>query len=112
MILSDNSHIESLLSCNNPSKLVPYYFEPLASSNDEDSDSEGNVHQQLSSESQIGNTEWCKCNNCWQMETDVESFSCAEADEIHKEMLEGKLTLFVLLMSHWTMSHSSSYIFQ
>ena len=40
------------------------------------------------------------------METDAESFWCAEADEIHEEMFEGKLTLFVLLMSHSTIPHS------
>ena len=37
-------------------------------------------------------------------------FCCAEADEIHEEMLEGKLTLFVLLMSDSTMP-LSRYIF-
>ena len=101
---SDSSDIESLLSCNDPSKLVPYSVEPLASSKDEDIDSEGNVQQQSSSNSRIGNTEWCKCNNCWQMETDAESFCCAEADEIHKgKLFEGKLTLCVLLISHSTM---------
>ena len=46
---SDSSDTESLLSYNDPSKLVPYSFEPLASLNDEDSDSEGNVQQQSSS---------------------------------------------------------------
>ena len=62
---SDSSDIESLLSCNNASKLVPHSFEPFASSNDEDSDFVGNAQQQSSSNSQIGgNTEWCKCNNC------------------------------------------------
>ena len=80
---SDSSDIETLLSCNDPSKLVPYSFEPLASSNDEDSDSEGNVLQQLFSNSRIGNTKWCKRNNCRQMETDAESSCCAEADKIH-----------------------------
>ena len=40
------------------------------------------------------------------METDAESFCCAEADEIHEEMFEGKLTLFELLMSHSKMPHS------
>ena len=40
------------------------------------------------------------------METDAESFCCAEADEIHEGMFEGKLTLFVLLTSHSTMPHS------
>ena len=65
---------------------MPDSFEPLASSNDEDSDSEGNVQLQLSSNSRIGNTEWCKCNNCWQMETDAQSFCCAEADEIYKDV--------------------------
>ena len=40
---SDSSDIESLLCWNDPSKLVLYSFEPLASSNDEDSESEGNV---------------------------------------------------------------------
>ena len=103
---SDSSDIETLLSCNDPSKLVPYSFEPLASSNDEDSDSEEKVQQQTSSNSQTGNSEWCKCNNCQQMETDAERFCCAEADEIHEEMFEGKLTLCVLLISHSTMSHS------
>ena len=103
---SDSSDIENLLSCNNPSKLVPYYFEPFASSNDEDSDSDGNAQQQPSSNSRIGNTEWCKCNNCRQMETDAERFSCAEADKIHEEMFEGKVTLFLLLMSHPIMPHS------
>ena len=38
---SDSSDTESLLSCNNPSKLVPHSFEPLASLKDEDSNSEG-----------------------------------------------------------------------
>ena len=104
---SDSSDIENLLSCNNPSKLVPCTFEPLASSNDQDSDSDGNAQQQSSSNSRIGNTEWCKRNNCRQMETDAESFCCAEADEIDEEMFEeGKLTLYVLLMSHSTMPHS------
>ena len=46
---SDSSDIESLLSYNDPSKLVPYSFESLATLNDEDSDSEGNVQQQSSS---------------------------------------------------------------
>ena len=41
--------------------------------------------------------------NCQQIETDAESFSCAEADKIHGEMFEGKLTPCVLLMSHSTM---------
>ena len=40
------------------------------------------------------------------METDAESFCCSKADEIHEEMLEGKLTQCVLLMSHSTMPHS------
>ena len=102
---SDSSGIESLISCNDPSKLVPCSFEPLASSNNEDSDFEGNVQHQSSSNSRIGNTEWCKCNNCWQMETDAKSFCCAEADEIHKKMFEGKLTLCMLLLSH-SMPHS------
>ena len=64
------------------------------------------MQQQSSSNSQIWNTEWCKYNNCRQREIDAESFYCAEADEIHEEMLEGKLTLSVLLMSHSTMPHS------
>ena len=102
---SNRSDIENLLSCNDPSKLVPYSFETLASSNDEASDSDGNAQQQSSSNNRIGNTGWCKRNNCRQMETDAESFCCAEADEIHKDMFEGKLTLYVVLMSH-SMPHS------
>ena len=103
---SDSSDIESLLSCNGPSKLVPYSFKSLASSNNEDSDSERNVQQQSSSNSRTANTEWCKCNNSQQMEIDAEIFCCAEADEIHEEMFEGKLTLCVLLILHSTMPHS------
>ena len=61
---------------NDPSKWVPHSIEPFASSKDEDSDSEENVQQQSSSNSRIGNTEWCKCNNCWQMETNAEFFLC------------------------------------
>ena len=94
---SDSGDIEFVI-CNDPPKLVPYSFEPLAYSNDESSDSEENIQQQLSSNSQIRNTECCKCNNCRQMETDAESFCCAEADEFHKEMFKGKLTLIVLLI--------------
>ena len=85
---------------------MPYSFEPLTSSNDEDSDSEEKVQQQTSSNSQTGNSEWFECNNCQQMETDAERFCCAEADEIHEEMFEGKLILCVLLISHSTMSRS------
>ena len=48
---------------------------------------------------------WCKCNNCGQMETDAESFCCAEADEFYEELFEGKLTLQVFLMSN-SMPHS------
>ena len=99
---SDSSDIESLLSWNDPSKLVLYSFEPLASSNNEDSESEGNVQQQSSSNIRIENTEWCKCNNCQHIYGDW----CAEADEIHEEMFEGKLTLCVLLIAHSTMPHS------
>ena len=43
---SNSFDIESLLSCNNPCKLVPYSFEPFASSINEDSDSERNLQQQ------------------------------------------------------------------
>ena len=32
------------------------------------------------------------------METDAESFCCAEADEIPEEMFQSKSTLFVILM--------------
>ena len=103
---SDSSDIQSLLSCNDPSKLVLYSFEPLASSNDEDNDSEGNLQEQSCSSSRIGNTKWCKCNNCRQMEADAERFCCAEADEIHEEMSEGKLTLCLLLITQSTMPHS------
>ena len=85
-IKSNSIDIESLLSCNSPSKLVWYSFEILASSSDEDSDSEGNVLQQSSSNSPIGNTEWCKCNNYQQIETDAESSCCAEADKIHRNV--------------------------
>ena len=74
-------------------KLVRYSFEPLTSSNNEDIDSKGNVQQQACSKSRIRNIGWCKCNNCGQMETDAESFCCAEADEFYEELFEGKLTL-------------------
>ena len=40
---SNSSDIERLLHYSNPCKLVPYSFESLASSNNEDGDSEGNV---------------------------------------------------------------------
>ena len=83
---SDSSDIENLLSCNNPSNLVPYSFEPLVSSNDEDSDSDGNVQQQSSSNSRIWNTEWCKCNDYRQVETDAERFCYAEADESTRDV--------------------------
>ena len=115
---SDSSDIESLWSCNGPSKLVPYSFKPLASSNNEDSDSDRNVQQQSSSNSRTANTEWCKCNNFQQMEIDAEIFCCAEADEIHEEMFEGKLTLCVLLINFFCVLHTqqchtlSRYIFQ
>ena len=102
---SDSPDIESLLIWNDPIKLLPFSFEPLASSKSEDSDFEGNVQQKSSSNNQIGNIGWCKCNNCRPMETDAESFCCAEADEIHEEMFEGRLTLCVFLISY-TMSHS------
>ena len=83
-----------------------YSFEPLASSNDEDNDPEGNLLEQSRSSSRIANTKWCKCNNCRQMEADAESFCCAEAAETHKEMSEGKLTLCLLLITQSTMPHS------
>ena len=34
------------------------------------------------------------------METDAESFCCAEADEFYEELFEVKLTLCVFLMSN------------
>ena len=40
------------------------------------------------------------------MKTDAESVCCAEADETHKEMSQGKSTLCVLLISHSTIPHS------
>ena len=93
------------LSCNDPSKLVPYSFEPLDSSNNEDSDSKGKVQKQSSSNSRIGNIKWCKYNNCWQMKTDTENFCYVKADEIHKDMFEDKLTISVFLIPH-SMPHS------
>ena len=82
---------------------MPYSFEPLASSNNENMDSEGNIQQQSSRNSRLVNIRWCKCNNCQQMETNTERFCCAEADG----MFESKLTLCVLLIPH-LMPHSFS----
>ena len=91
--VTDSYDIENFLNFNDPSKFVPYSFEPLASLNNKDSYSKGNIQQQPSSNSLIGNTGWCKCSNYQQMETDTKSFCCAEADEIHKDIFKDNLTI-------------------
>ena len=83
-----------VLLTNDFKKFKPYDFEPLVSSDDEnttpgqESSSEPNGNdsngEELNNEvvNRIGNTNWCKCGQCKEMDFERECWCCVEANEI------------------------------
>lgn len=84
--------------CNNFSKLKPYDFEPLASSDESDEDEEEEEiedHSEAKNTNQRkGNTNWCLCGCCKLMGNERECWCCQEANEIADELFEGLYFLY------------------
>ena len=83
--------------CSDFSKLKPYSFEPIISS-DEDEDPPivtTFMEEKVVENSRVGNVDWCLCNCCKPMDSEVESFCCKETNELPEELFEGKLYLAV-----------------
>ena len=78
---SDEEFLEHCLS-----KLKPYDFEPLASSSNEESESD-----ESNKGSRKGKVDWCQCGYCQVMEKDRECWCCSEANEISDELFEGTI---------------------
>ena len=75
-------------------KLTPFNFEPLESSSEDEyfSAEEGTEEVDSFSNKRLNNLNWCICNGgCGFMETELESISCQELNEIPEEKLEGNL---------------------
>lgn len=98
----DNETLQEL--CNKLSKLKPYDFEPLASSDESDEDEEEEEEIEDHSEAKNtnqrkGNTNWCLCGCCKLMGYERECWCCQEANEIADELFEG-LYFFILLKNN------------
>ena len=93
---SDSEEDEEILRelCNR-SKLKPYDFEPLASSDENNEDEETiEDHSEVKNTNQRkGNTSWCLCGCCKIMEYERECWCCQEANEIADELFEGNLEI-------------------
>lgn len=66
--------------------IEPYQFEPTYPEGEEpsSSDSECEEEEQVIEE-RVGNTEWCRCENCHSMDTTVESVCCQELDVLNEK---------------------------
>ena len=107
---SDSSSTEEHAGFNDPSKLVPYSFEPLVTSSDNDEESEAeHESEDPSNSSRVGNTEWCQCSQCKLTDTYIECLCCREADEIHEDLFEGKQYTYsiVLVQCEYKLDSSS-----
>ena len=73
-------------------KLQPYDFEPKLSSSDLSStSSEEDVSSSGSetTESRLGNTNWCLCGKCLPIPTHTVSLCCLDTNEVPEEYFEG-----------------------
>lgn len=62
----------------------PYQFEPTYPEGEEPLSSDSEVEEDdEESEGRKGNTDWCSCDNCIVMGTDVESLCCQELDVLN-----------------------------
>ena len=83
--------------CNNFSKLKPYDFELLASSDESDEDEEEEIEdysEAKNTNQRKGNTNWCLCGCCKLMGNERECWCCQEANEIADELFEGLYFLY------------------
>ena len=69
-------------------KLRPYDFEPLASSENSVQNSDAS-DAEVETSLRVGNIEWCQCDKCKYMESELESLCCVEANEIQDDFFEG-----------------------
>ncbi|KAL3858119.1 hypothetical protein ACJMK2_012730 [Sinanodonta woodiana] len=69
----------------------PYMYEPMPANNEQEAKSSDSESDEMNSEqhgnvevlvNRDGNVEWCLCNNCHPMETQLESICCKEYDEL------------------------------
>lgn len=82
--------------CENFTKLKPYDFEPLASTEESDEEEIDDKTDEKEEESvqRRGKKDWCLCESCEPMSTEVESLCCQEANEIPDNKFEGTFIYF------------------
>lgn len=98
---SDNETLQEL--CNNFSKLKPYDFEPLASSDESEKEDEVTIEDQRepNTNQRKGNKNWCLCGFCKIMENERECWCCHEANEITDDLFKGKIfSIIVMFMNN------------
>ena len=93
-VAGNNAEVESNSSESDTSvldfvtKLRPYDFEPLASSENSVQNSDAS-DAEVETSLRVGNIEWCQCDKCKCMESELESLCCVEANEIQDDFVEG-----------------------
>ena len=83
---SDESDTDSFDFCDR--ELMPYEFEPRPKISKGDCNSSKGTNSKNQSQSRKGNTKWCKCGNCKEMESEEESICCRE--DVPETYLQGK----------------------
>ena len=91
--------------CDDFAKLKPYDFEPLASTDESDSEESYTTdNEEEEGVQRKGKKDWCTCGCCEPMMTEIECYCCQEANEITDEKFEGKIihlynTIFIHFIS-------------
>ena len=72
------------------SNLKGYDFEPVCDPRPiSPSTDEGELDEDTS-DSRIGNRDWCVCGKCEAMESSIESLCCKDTNEVPEELFEGR----------------------
>lgn len=75
------------------SKLKPYEFEPILSSDEESDSDKGEEEEEQRKEivqERTGKKDWCLCDCCEVMESEIESLCCQETNEIGHDLSDNK----------------------
>lgn len=97
---SDVSFNEEFSLFEDFSKLTPFSFEPLLSSDDDEYyTADENEMEESQKSSRLKQLNWCNCNKCQIMETEIECICCGELNEITEEKFEGMKQNILCILS-------------
>lgn len=85
----NSGHSSSDESFPDITKLKPYDHEPVCPPRMYDLKDTDGDDSESEETSRIGNTDWCLCGNCKEMETYSESLCCLDTNGVPEELFEG-----------------------